>query len=234
MKHDILWLTSLLRLFYPHYCAVCGARLQDNEEALCSECLSDLPRTPYLLSNGHLVERLFWGKFPLGRAAAFFYYRPGDSYAEVIHLLKYKGRSDLGCAMGRIMAKELTVQGFFEGVDVLIPVPLHEKRLKQRGYNQSERIAAGISEQTGIPVWPAAVRRVKYTETQTQKTAQERFENMKDVFKLNMSAAELQDKHVMLIDDVLTTSATLTACADSMKDIKGITISILTLALAGH
>ena len=234
MKHDKLWLTSLFRLFYPHYCAVCGARLQDNEEALCSECLRDLPRTPYLLGDGHLVERLFWGKFPLGRVAAFFYYRPGDSYAEVVHLLKYKGRSDLGCAMGRLMAKELAMQGFFDGVDVLIPVPLHEKRLKQRGYNQSERIAAGISEQTGIPIWSTAVHRVKYTETQTQKTAQERFENMKEVFKLNMPAAELQGKHVMLIDDVLTTSATLTACADTLKDIQDIKISILTLALAGH
>lgn len=234
MKHNKLWLTSLFSLFYPHYCAACGGRLQENEEALCRECLDNMPRTPYLLNDGNLVERLFWGKFPLGRATAFFFYRPGDVYAEVVHLLKYKGRSDLGCAMGRLMAKELITRSFFDGVDVLIPVPLHEKRLKQRGYNQSERIAMGVSELTGIPVWLSAVRRVKYTETQTQKTAQERFENMKEVFKLNMSTRELQDKHVMLIDDVLTTSATLTACADTLKDIQGITISILTLALAGH
>ena len=234
MKHDRLWFTSLLRLFYPHYCVACGGRLQEAEEVLCPECLEHLPRVPYLLGDASFVERLFWGKFPLGRATAFFFYRPGDAYAEIIHLLKYQGRSDIGCAMGRLMARELALQGFFEEIDALIPVPLHEKRQRQRGYNQSERIAAGVSEQTGIPVWPTAVRRVRYTDTQTHKTAQERFENMQQVFQLNMSADALRGRHVLLIDDVLTTSATLTACADALKEIPDITISVLALALAGH
>jgi len=228
------WLWPLIHLFCPHYCVVCGARLQEEEQALCADCLKKLPRTLYYLQKDSLVEKLFWGKFPVERATAFFHYQRGGAYAKIVHLLKYEGRSDIGVAMGRLMARELVPSGFFEGVDMLVPVPLHPDRQRERGYNQSERLAAGIQEVTGIEVHSEVLMRQKSTDTQTHKDAQQRYENMRGVFRLNNPASSLQGKHILLIDDVLTTSATLTACADVLKDIPDIRISILALALAGH
>ena len=224
----------LVHLVLPRYCVVCGSRLQEEEDVMCQDCLQHLPRTGYHLIKDNVVERLFWGKFPLGWATAFYFYSPGGSYAQLVHVLKYKGRSDVGVTLGKLMAGELASCGFFEGVDVLLPVPLHPQREKSRGYNQSERLAEGVSQVTGIRVATDVVVRVKATETQTHKSAQERFENMQQVFALQAPEAALAGKHVLLMDDVLTTSATLTACADVLKDIPGITISVLALAVAGH
>ena len=234
MKLTKYWISPLIRLFFPHYCAVCGDRLREDEEVLCAECWQRFPRTNFHLQKDNSVERLFWGKFTLGKATAFCYYWQEDDYSRIVRLLKYEGRPDVGVAMGRKMAEELLPSGFFEGVDALIPVPLHEKRLKERGYNQSEQLAIGIKEVMGIPLRTDAVVRVRNTETQTHKTAQERYENMQQVFQRSASIESLQGKHVLLIDDVLTTSATLTACADALHEVPDLTISILALAMAGH
>ena len=234
MKLTKKWITPLIRLFFPHYCAVCGDRLHEDEEVLCAECWQRFPRTNFHLQKDNAVERLFWGKFTLGKATAFYYYWQEDDYSRIVRLLKYKGRLDVGVEMGRKMAEELLPSGFFEGVDELIPVPLHERRQKERGYNQSEQLAIGIKEMTGIPLRTDAVVRVRNTETQTHKTAQERYENMQQVFQRSASIESLQGKHVLLIDDVLTTSATLTACADALQKVPDLTISILALAMAGH
>jgi len=234
MKLTKHWFLPLIHLFFPRYCAACGRRLQEEEIGLCKHCWEHLPRTNYHLQEDSLAEKLFWGKFPLGRVTAYYHYRPGSSFAEIVHLIKYRNRPELGITMGRLMAEELMQTSFFEGVDLLIPVPLHKKRFRQRGYNQSERLATGISQLTAIPVATNLVSRNRHTETQTHKTAQERYENMRQVFQLDVSPEILTGKHVMLVDDVLTTSATLTACADVFKDIPDITISILTLAVAGH
>ena len=234
MKLTNDWISPLIRLFFPHYCAVCEDRLREDEEVLCADCWRRFPRTNFHLQKDNSVERLFWGKFTLGKATAFCYYWQEDDYSRIVRLLKYEGRPDVGVAMGRKMAEELMPSGFFEGVDALIPVPLHEKRMKERGYNQSEQLAIGIREMTGIPLRTDAVVRVRNTETQTHKTAQERYENMQQVFQRTASIESLQGKHVLLIDDVLTTSATLTACADALQKVPDLTISILALAMAGH
>lgn len=226
------WLFSFVHLFFPRQCAVCGASLQEGEEGICLKCNMDLPRTNYHLRKDNPVERMFWGKMPLVHAISCFFYHKGSDFRHILHQLKYGGRKDLGEVMGRFMAAELSATGFFSGVDVLVPVPLHPRKQKMRGYNQSECIARGVSAVTGIPVDAASVVRVKHTETQTRKSAYERWENVDGIFRLRRAGA-FAGKHVLIVDDVLTTGATTTACADAFKEVDGIRISILTLAVAG-
>lgn len=225
------WFLSFLHLFFPRQCAVCGMPLQEGEEAICLKCNMDLPRTNYHLRADNLVERMFWGKFPLGRAASYFFYHKGSDYCHILHQLKYGGRKDLGETMGRFMAAELVVSGFFHEVDVMIPVPLHPRKQQMRRYNQSECIAQGIAAVTGIPLDVSSVVRKKHTETQTRKSAYERWENVDGIFHL-LHPERFVGKHILLVDDVLTTGATTTACADAFRDVAGIRISVLTLAVA--
>lgn len=190
-----------------------------------------MPRTSFYRQKENPVERLFWGKIPVERATSYLYYRKGSDFKQILHRLKYGGQKEIGEAMGRYMAAELRSCGFFEGVDVIVPVPLHKKRLKQRGYNQSEWIARGISAVTGIPVDAYSVAREKNTETQTRKTIMERWENVDGIFIL-LNPALFIGKHVLIIDDVLTTGATTVACASVFDGIAGVQVSVLTLAVA--
>lgn len=172
------------------------------------------------------------GKLPLERATSCFFYHKGSDFRHVLHLLKYGGRKDIGEVMGRFMAAELMEAGFFEGIDLILPVPLHPRKQKVRGYNQSECIARGISAVTGIPMDVSSVVRQRHTDTQTRKSAYERWENVDGIFCL-LSPGCFRRKHVLIVDDVLTTGATVTACADAFRGVEGIRISILTLAVAG-
>lgn len=225
------WLLSFVRLFFPRRCVVCGGSLGEGEEGICMKCNIEMPRTNYHLRRDNPVEYLFWGKMPLERATAYFSYHKGSDFRHILHLLKYEDRKDLGEIMGRFMAAELSAAGFFEGVDVIVPVPLHVRKLRKRGYNQSECIARGISAVTGIPIDVASVVRVKHTETQTRKSSYERWENVDGIFCLNAADA-FAGKHILIVDDVLTTGATTTACADAFEGVEGLRVSVLTLAVA--
>ena len=225
------WWLALVRLFYPKHCVVCGAVLQDGEEAICLKCNMDMPRTGFHLEEGNPVERMFWGKLPVRRASSYLYYRKGSGYARILRVLKYGGRRDVGIVFGRFMGEDLQASGFFQGIDVIVPVPLHPRKRKARGYNQSECIARGLSAVTGIPVDAASVKRLKHTDTQTHKSAYERWENVAGIFELE-HPEKFAHMHILLVDDVLTTGATLTACADAFAGTEGVSISILTLALA--
>lgn len=235
MKHTLLikeWLSSFLSLLFPRCCVVCGGPLARGEECLCTMCNIDLPRTNYHLRKDNPVEKMFWGKIPsLERATSFFFYRKGSDYRYILHQLKYGGQKDIGAIMGRYMAAELLESGFFEGVDVILPVPLHKKKQQIRGYNQSEWIARGIAAVTGISIDTESVVREKNTETQTRKSFFERWENVEGIFQLH-HAESLTGKHVLIVDDVLTTGATTVECASCLAEIEGIRISILTLAMA--
>lgn len=234
MKHTLLikdWLGSFLSLFFPRYCIVCGRTLAKGEECLCTMCNINLPRTDYHLRKDNPVEKMFWGKIPLERATSFFFYRKGSDFRQILHQLKYGGQKGIGAIMGRYMAAELLESGFFEGVDVILPVPLHKKKQQIRGYNQSEWIARGIAVVTGISIDTESVVRRKNTETQTRKSFLERWENVEGIFELN-HAESLIGKHILIVDDVLTTGATTVECASCLTDIEGIRISILTLAMA--
>lgn len=234
MKHTFLvkdWLSSFLSLLFPRCCVVCGNPLAKGEECICTMCNMNLPRTDYHLQKDNPVEQLFWGKVPLERATSFFFYRKGSDFRQILHQLKYGGQKEIGAIMGRYMASELLVSGFFEGVDVIIPVPLHKRKQRIRGYNQSEWIARGVAAVTGIPINDESVVRRKNTDTQTRKSAFERWENVEGIFELH-HAESLVGKHILLVDDVLTTGATTVACISSLMEIEGIRISVLTLAMA--
>lgn len=225
------YLGPLLHLFYPRCCVVCGSPLLESEEAVCTRCNMDMPRTNYHKVKDNIVERMFWGKLPLERATSYFFYRKGSDFRKILHQLKYGGRKELGTIMGRFMAAELLPTDFFEGVDVIVPVPLHPRKRRARGYNQSECIARGVAQVTGIPIDVSSAVREKHTETQTRKLTYERWENVDGIFKLHHPERFI-GKHVLIVDDVLTTGATTTACADAFCQVAGIRISVLTLAVA--
>lgn len=226
------WFHSFWSLLFPRCCVVCGSPLSRGEECLCTCCNINLPRTGFHLRKDNPVECLFWGRIPgLKRASSFLFYRKGSDFRRILHLLKYGGYKELGEVMGRYMAAELSSGGFFDGVDMIIPVPLHRKKQKLRGYNQSEWIARGIASVTGIPLCAECMIREKNTETQTRKSTFERWENVEGIFRL-CDTVHFEGKHVLLVDDVLTTGATTVACASVFARVSGIRISVLTLAVA--
>lgn len=190
-----------------------------------------MPRTHYDTYPGNPAEQMFWGKVPVERVASYFFYNKSSNFRFILYQLKYHGHKELGEAMGRMMAEELLRSGFFETIDCIIPVPLHEKKLRLRGYNQSEWIARGLAAVTCIPVDTTTVVRQKNTETQTRKTMMERWENVDGIFILLQPSLFVR-KHVLIVDDVLTTGATTVSCASAFSEVEGVRISVLTLALA--
>ena len=223
------WITRILDFISPRLCVVCGHRLAPTERSLCGVCLFHLPRTDFHqkpLDNP--MAQLFWGLTPIEKAAALFYYHPHSETAQLVYRLKYNNRPDIGEDMGRVMACEFQATDFFSDIDVLLPVPLASKRLRQRGYNQSEQLAIGISDITHLPIVSKALRRKHFQQSQTTLNRWQRQENVTDTFQLKEEHL-LQGKHVLLIDDICTTGATLIACANVLKDIEDIRISVLTL-----
>ena len=222
------WITRILDFISPRQCVVCGERLAPTEHSLCSTCLLHLPRTTYQFTpHDNPMAQLFWHLSPVEKAAALIFYEPHSEVAQLIYDLKYHDRPDIGEDMGRLMAGEMQLAHFFDGIDLLLPVPLSRKRLRQRGYNQSEQLAIGISDVTHLPVVTKALRRTHFHQSQTQLSRRERQENVENLFELR-DGSMLQDKHVLLIDDICTTGATLLACCDALKAVPGIRLSVLT------
>ena len=221
--------SRLLDVISPRQCAVCGCRLSISEHAVCASCYLHLPRTTYQFSPyDNPMTQLFWGLAPVSRAAAMFFYEPHSEVARLVYDLKYADRPDLGEEMGRMMAEEMRIAGYFEGVDAIIPVPLSPKRERQRGYNQSEMLARGIHEITGIPIMTKVVSRKHFQQSQTSLMRHQRQENVADIFELR-SAEGMAGKHLLLVDDICTTGATLASCSNMLSTIPNIRISILTL-----
>lgn len=226
-----LW-TDFKDFFFPRICMGCGRKLLVHESVVCLSCLSDLPFTGLGNTPGNDMERHFWGRFPVERASSLLYYAKGGVVAAILHGMKYYGRRKVCRQMGNWLAAELSVTGFFDGIDCLVPVPLHPRRLRHRGYNQSGLLAAGISDRTGIPVCPDVLVRTHNNRTQTHKSGYERWQNTDGLFAATPQAVSLAYKHILLVDDVLTTGATLTACADALSSVPGIRISVVTIAWA--
>lgn len=179
------------------------------------------------------MAQLFWHLAPVQRAAAFIYYQSHSEMAQMVYQLKYRNSPDVGEDLGRLMATDMSLAHYFDGIDLLVPVPLTVKRQRQRGYNQSEMLARGISDVTHLPVVPKALKRQVFRESQTHLSRHERQENVAGIF-VTADAATLKGRHVLLIDDVCTTGATLTACAQALASIEGIRISVLTLGFTLH
>ena len=218
-------------LISPRLCVVCGNRLAVTEETLCSKCYLHLPRTDFandLYEN--MMAKLFWGQIKLEKATALFYYEPHAETAQILYELKYKNHPEIGVVMGRMMAKELMKSGLFEDIDALVPVPLAKKREHERGYNQSLELAKGVSEVTGLPIANLVIRRTKFVGSQTKRGRWERNENVEHVFELVDD--NISDQHLLLIDDVVTTGATVIACAKEMQKASNVKISVLALGFA--
>ncbi|MDR0745358.1 MAG: ComF family protein [Mediterranea sp.] len=225
------WIHAFFGLLFPRQCVVCNRSLSHTEKFICITCNINIPRTHYHLQKDNVIEKRFWGQIPIQRATAFFYYRKGSDYCNIIHELKYRGRKEIGTTMGRDMANEIQNSGFFNGIDVIVPIPLHRDRIRKRGYNQSEWIAKGIAEVTNIPVNNKAMARKTYS-SQINQSVFERWENVKDTFELHQPEL-FSGKHILIVDDVLTTGATVMACASAFLPVQGVRLSIITLG-ASH
>lgn len=222
---------DLLDLIYPNLCFICGETLLKSESHICLSCLNNIPRTNYHLLTDNPVEKRFWGKAPIFRGTSFFFFQKGSPFQKLLHELKYKGNKEIGEILGRYAAAELLNSPDFCSIDIIIPIPLHPKRFAQRGYNQSEWISKGLSAVLDKPQNTNTLKRVKQTTTQTKKSVFERFENTEGIFELS-GAKELEGKHLLLIDDVLTTGSTLNAAINTLLNIPNVKISIFTLAIA--
>ena len=217
-------------LLSPRYCAICGSRLGTSEQKVCTRCLLTMPYVGDIDFNDNFVTRLFWGKLPVERGYSYMYYNRGDNSHNLLTQLKYVHRLDIGQWAGRMIANDLLPKGFFDGVECIVPVPLHWRRLLKRGYNQSEQLARGVAEVTGLPLLKGHVRRIRNNPTQTHKSAEERYENVKNLFRLRR---RIPYRNVLLIDDVLTTGATMASCIKAILEVQPETrISVLTMAKA--
>lgn len=225
------WIRAFFNLIFPQQCVVCNRLLSHAEEYMCTVCNIGMPRTHYHLQKDNFIEKLFWGQIPIERATTFFFYQKGNSYCNIIHELKYRGGKHIGQTMGRYMANEMQGSGFFEDIDVIIPIPLHTKKLRKRGYNQSEWIAMGVSDITRIPIDNKAIVRKTYTESQTKQSASARLENVRDAFEA-LRPEQFAGKHILLVDDVLTTGATIIACASTLSHIEGVRFSVIALSVS--
>ena len=223
------WFSRFLDFISPRLCVVCGRRLSPTERSLCSVCQLHLPRTAFQFSpQDNPMAQLFWHLVPIERAAAFIYYQPHSEMARMVYQLKYRNSPDVGEDLGRLMATDFLLAHYFDDIDLLLPVPLTRKRQHQRGYNQSEMLARGISDVTHLPMAPKALKRQVFRESQTHLSRHERQENVDGIFVVTDTEI-LRGRHVLLIDDICTTGATLTACAKALASIEGIRISVLTL-----
>jgi len=223
---------EFLQLFFPETCEVCGNALRYSEHLICTDCLSDIPQI-YLHNLEHNpVEKIFWGQVPYTRATAFFNYQKHTNFAHLIHKLKYQGRDDIGIWLGEMFGVELQSSGFLNDVDAIVPIPLHPRRQRKRGYNQSQIIAEGISNVTKTPIIADAVIRAVYTNTQTRKNKEERAENVQGIFKVIDDKA-LEGKHILVLDDVITTGATCISCGETILQNSNVkSISFASIALA--
>ena len=228
---DSFW-SRLVDLIAPRACVVCGGRLGIHEFFLCGSCNLQLPRTNYA-DNPYEndMARLFWGQLPVERCAALFFYQGGSGPSQILYELKYKNHPEIGEYFGRMMAEEWNDTGFFEGIDLIVPVPLAKERQRQRGYNQSLHIARGIGSVTRLPIVTNAVSREQFVESQTQKDRWQRNENVEGCFRLNDGSA-LKGRHVLLVDDVVTTGATICSCGREMLKAGDVRFSILTIGFA--
>ncbi len=218
-------------LFYPHLCMGCGSDLLPNHELLCLRCINDLPHTEFEKYPNNPIERIFIGRLPIAAATSGFYFSKGELVQNLIHDLKYKGNKDAGIYLSEMMGNSMVSTGRFKNIDYLIPLPLFAEKEYKRGFNQADIVCNGLSNMMNIPVLTKNVVRIRFTETQTKKHRTERWHNVFDSFKVTNESV-LENKHILLVDDVITTGATLDACAQVINQIKGIKISIATLATA--
>jgi ComF family protein len=222
---------SLTNLFYPHICNGCGSDLLSAQNLLCINCIELLPHTQYEKYPNNPIERIFIGRLPIVAAHSEFYFAKGQLVQHLIHDFKYKGNRDIGIYLSNIMGENMMSSNRFNNIDYIIPLPLFADKEYKRGFNQAAVISDGIAMAMKVPVLKNEVLRIKFTETQTKKIRTERWDNVSESFTVKTPQL-FQNKHVLIVDDVITTGATIDACAQKIAKIPGVKISIATLTTA--
>ncbi|WP_462319075.1 ComF family protein [Marinilabilia sp.] len=227
------YLSGLSALVFPSLCKGCGTSLGTPQKALCRTCESDLPRTYFEKVPQNPGEQLLWGRTKLSFATSIFFYRKGELLQNLIHELKYRGGKSNGTYLGNMAGKILVRESLHEKFDLLLPVPLHYKKRKIRGYNQSEIIGDGITRISKIPMDKTSVIRTVHSDSQTRRSRYERWQNVEGIFKV-IHPEYLEDKHLLIVDDVVTTGSTIEALYSALKVVPNVKISVISIGLASE
>lgn len=223
--------TDLFNLFFPLLCAGCNTPLVRGEDVLCLGCLADLPKTHFASYTANPVAEIFIGRANIVYGNAFCHFDKGGKVQYLLHRLKYRGRKEIGYRLGFLFGSELVRTIEFSEIDAILPVPLHKKKQRKRGYNQSIEICRGISEAMNKPMITENLVRKKHTSSQTSKGRFDRWQNVSGIFDVKNSNS-LKGKHLLLVDDVITTGATLESCCEELLKISGVKVSVAALAQA--
>ena len=223
---------DFIDLFYPRICPACQRVLNQNEHGLCLHCLTSLPKTYFHLLSENPAEKLFWGRIKVEKAASFYYFTKHGHIQNLLHNIKYKGLKDIATEVGRLYGLELKQTNYFNDADFIVPVPLHPKKLKARGYNQAEYFAKGLSESLGIPLSVNNLVRTIHTATQTNKSRFQRWQNVSSIFHVN-DPESLRDKHLVVVDDVITTGSTIESSFSALEGLN-CRFSVATIAFASN
>lgn len=220
---------DFLSLIFPEICNACGKPLHKHENLICNFCKVKLPFTNFHLQTENPIEKIFWGRVGLEKAGAYLYFHKGNRVQQLMHRFKYKGKKEIGELIGKLYGQELAKNNYFSDADLIIPVPLHPEKQKKRGYNQSEMFANGLANGLSIPTDTTALVRAIASSTQTKKNRFERWQNVETIFKVEHPDL-IRNKHVILVDDVITTGATVEACANTLLSAANCKVSFIALA----
>ncbi|TYA70050.1 ComF family protein [Seonamhaeicola marinus] len=221
---------ALINLFFPEVCYACHNPLHDNEDVICTNCRHDLPITNFHFDNNNTIQKVLYGRAKIEHATALFKFEKKSNLQRLIHGLKYKGYQSIGLTLGNWLGGELKNLVHYKGVDVVIPVPLHEKKLRKRGYNQVAKFGVQIAESLNADYIDNVLIKITNTKSQTKKSRLSRWKPSDELFILK-KGYKLENKHILLVDDIITTGATLEACATTLQQAKNIKISIATMAI---
>jgi ComF family protein len=222
---------NLLNLFFPKICFGCSHLLSDNEDYLCTKCRHDLPVTNYHFNNDNTVEKIFYGRVKIEKATALLHFEKKGIVQHLIHNLKYKGYEDIGLFLGKWFGHELASVEDYSAIDVVIPVPLHKKKQRKRGYNQVAKFGAQIALALNADYIDNVLIKTTNTKTQVFKKRIARWNSDNEIFTIKND--ELIDgKHILLVDDIITTGATIEACANILTKAKNVKISVASMAIA--
>lgn len=222
-------LSNFLHLFYPHNCEGCGTDVLFDNQFLCAKCVHALPKTEFFSKKANPIEKLFYGRLNIYTGGSLYYFTKDSLVQHLLVQLKYKNNKEAGYFLGRMMGYALVESNRFTDIDILLPLPLNAKKERIRGYNQAALLCVGIHEVLQKPIVIDAVSRIKFTETQTQQNRVSRWQNMEGVFAVTQPDL-LTNKHILLVDDVITTGATLEACGAAILEIEGVLLSIASAA----
>ncbi len=220
-------------LFFPRTCLICNNSLHKHENFICKSCLNELPRSYFYKMKDNPVDQIFWGRVNIEKATCFLNYSKDNMAKDILYEIKYKGKKDLATELGLLFGKELKLCNYFEDIECIVPVPIHRLKERNRGYNQSDYLAYGLAYVYGVPVVKNVLHKISHNTTQTNKNRFDRWLNVENVYHVT-GEEELIGKSILLVDDVVTTGATLEACAKKLLEIRDTKVSIATIAYANR